>query len=332
MKNILVTGGAGYIGSHTCVCLLKKGFNVTVIDNLSNSKENNIYNIERLSNKKVNFCKGDLLDKIFLEKVFLENKIDTVMHFAGLKSVSESLKNPLMYYENNFIGSLNLVNAMTDHSISRLIFSSSATVYGESIENPCKETNQLTKATNPYGTSKAMVEEMLKDIAYKNIKVISLRYFNPVGAHPSGLIGENPVNIPNNLVPIISNVVKGKIDKLNIFGGDYDTRDGTCERDFIHVMDLAYGHLAALNYIQNMNINFDVFNLGTGSPISVLQMLKEYENCAKKEIPYEIVNRRPGDLPSVFADATKSRTLLGWSAKRSIKDMVADEYNFQLNN
>lgn len=327
--NILVTGGAGYIGTHTCIALLEAGFSVIVADNLSNSKRQSIEKIKTITNKEVLFYEIDVTNSQAVESIFQENHIDGVIHFAGLKSVGESIEKPLIYYQNNLVCTLVLVNACLKHDVRRFVFSSSAAVYGES-HVPFVETMNLSRTSNPYGETKAMCERMLIDITNANpsFAVTLLRYFNPVGAHSSGLIGEAPNGIPNNLMPYITQVAKGQRAYVNIFGNDYPTIDGTGVRDFIHVMDLAEGHVAALNAI---TAGVHIYNLGTGQGTSVLQLIKTFEEANGVVIRYKMVKRRQGDLASCFADVTKARKELDWIAKRDLVAMCKDAWRFERN-
>lgn len=325
---ILVTGGAGFIGSHTCVELLEAGKEVIVIDNLCNSKEESLNRVKQLTGKSVKFYKGDLLDEAFIEKVFSENQIDAVIHFAGLKAVGESCQIPITYYHNNLTGTLLLLKVMKAHNCKRFVFSSSATVYGLKAKPPCKETADLA-ATNPYGNTKLFIEEILTDVwkSDNTWSVILLRYFNPIGAHPSGLIGEDPNGIPNNLLPFVSQVAIGKLKELKIFGNDYDTPDGTGVRDFIHVVDLAKGHLDALKYSMN-HTGVEAVNLGTGKGASVLEIVHAYEKACGHKIPYVFTPRREGDIGTLYSDPSKAKQLLGWEAKLNLEQMCADSWNF----
>lgn len=338
MKNkVLVTGGAGYIGSHTCISLHEAGYEVVVYDNLSNSSREAVDRVSALIGQPVTFIQGDIRDKEHLNKIFGEHDFFGVIHFAGLKAVGESVAKPLLYYNNNVNGTLTLLEVMTDHKVDNLIFSSSATVYGDPHTLPINESAPRS-STNPYGQSKLMVEYILEDLAAANphLNLISLRYFNPVGAHPSGQIGEDPNDIPNNLMPYISQVAIGKLATLSIFGDDYPTIDGTGVRDFIHVVDLAQGHVAALDYlkqqaIENIHnvIGFLPINLGTGKGTSVLELVKIFTQVTGKNIPYQMTARRAGDIASCYASADKARELLGWQAQYSIKDMCADSWHWQ---
>ena len=333
---ILVTGGCGYIGSHTVLELLCKGFDVIVLDNLSNSSCNVIPRLEKLSGRKVKLIVGDIQDSKLLNKIFSTSNIEAVIHFAGLKAVGESIKKPFLYYENNFLGTLNLLDAMLKNKVYNFIFSSSATVYGEDASVPYNEKMKLGVPTSPYGSSKLMVETALKDIAISNsnFRAISLRYFNPIGAHSSGLIGEDPNGIPNNLLPFITQVAIGKRDILRIFGNDYPTEDGTCKRDYLHVVDLAEGHLSALNWLKRSSDfrGVEVFNLGTGSPISVFEMVKTFVKETGQIIKHEFAPRRKGDLPQFWADSSKAKKVLGWEARLSLSVMVRDAWNWQFKN
>jgi UDP-glucose 4-epimerase len=327
---ILVTGGAGYIGSHTVLSLLKKGKEVIVIDSLINSCYESLRRVELLANKKIVFIKGDICDKPFLEKVFDTNNIDCVIHFAAFKSVSESIKKPVEYYNNNISGTLNLIDVMSRKGCRKLIFSSSATVYGTAGNNPSLESHKIGGTTNPYGTSKLICELMLKDVASaKSMNIISLRYFNPVGAHPSGEIGECPNGIPNNLVPYISQVAVGKLAKVYVFGNDYDTKDGTGIRDYIHVMDLAEGHVKSLDYIFHTASSYQVFNLGTGRGYSVLDVLKTFEKVSGVKINYEFHPRRAGDAAASWADINLAKSVIGWTAEHDLEQMLRDTWNWQ---
>ena len=330
--NILVTGGAGYIGSHTCIELLKAGFNVIVVDNLCNSSIGSLRNVEELSHSKISFYKIDIRDKAALIDVFKKNSIDAVIHFAGLKAVGESTKKPIDYYSNNFTGACILAEVMAKFNCKTLVFSSSATVYGDPQTVPIKEDFPLS-AVNPYGRSKLMIEELLEDVyaADKSWHIAILRYFNPVGAHKSGLIGEDPNGIPNNLMPYISQVATGKLKQLNIFGNDYNTPDGTGIRDYIHVVDLAKGHIKAL---QEMKKNSQVIkvNLGTGNGYSVLEMVTAFEKASGKEIPYQITDRRLGDIASCYADPSYAEEILGWKAECDLNAMCEDVWRWQNNN
>lgn len=329
---ILVTGGSGYIGSHACVELLNKGFEVVVIDNLSNSSKESLKRVEMITGKKIKFYIADLKDKEPLEKIFNENKIDAVMHFAGLKAVGESSSIPLKYYSNNIIGTLNLCEVMQKYNVKNLVFSSSATVYGSPKTVPITEDFPLD-ATNPYGRTKLMIEQMLRDIynADKSLNIAILRYFNPIGAHPSGLIGEDPNGIPNNLVPYITQVAVGKLNKLYVYGNDYNTKDGTGVRDYIHVVDLVIGHIKALEKLKT-NPGLIIYNLGTGRGFSVLEMIETFKKVTGREIPYEIVGRRPGDIAVCYADTSLAYKELGFKAQRGILEMCEDSWRWQIKN
>ncbi|WP_445363099.1 UDP-glucose 4-epimerase GalE [Microbulbifer sp. ANSA003] len=333
---ILVTGGAGYIGSHTCIELLAAGFEPVVVDNLSNSSEEALRRVELIAGKDIPFHHLDISDKEGLRKVFSDHKIDAVIHFAGLKAVGESVVQPLRYYQNNVAGTLTLCEVMEEFGVHRLIFSSSATVYGDPETVPIKE-DFPTGATNPYGSSKLIVENMLRDLCAapnSRWKVSLLRYFNPIGAHESGTIGEDPSGIPNNLLPYVSQVAVGRLEQLQVFGGDYDTVDGTGVRDYIHVVDLARGHLAALNLICKEEISEGCYthNLGTGQGSSVLQVVRAFESVSGKEIPYNIAPRRPGDIAECYADPELAETELGWKAEYDLVRMVKDTWRWQYKN
>ena len=330
---ILVTGGAGYIGSHTCIELLQAGYQVVVLDNLCNSCEKSLERVEEITGQKVTFYKADLLDREAVDAVFKAEKIDAVIHFAGLKAVGESVAKPLEYYHNNITGTLLLCDVMREHGVKNIIFSSSATVYGNPAFIPITEECPKGVITNPYGHTKSMLEQMLSDLhkADSEWNVILLRYFNPIGAHKSGKIGEDPKGIPNNLVPYIAQVAVGKLERLGVFGNDYDTHDGTGVRDYIHVVDLADGHVKALNKIKE-NCGVKIYNLGTGIGYSVLDIVKAYEKACGKEIPYVIKDRRPGDIATCYADATKAKEELGWEAKRDLLEMCEDSWRWQSNN
>ncbi len=325
---ILVTGGTGYIGSHTCVELLNNGYEIVVIDNFSNSKREVVDKIKEITKKDFVFYEGDVNDKELLSRIFKENKIDAVIHFAGFKAVGESVSKPLMYYHNNLESTINLLETMNEFNVKKIVFSSSATVYGKPDSLPIKEDFKLS-TTNPYGTTKLMIEMILNDL-YKSDNewsIAILRYFNPIGAHESGLIGENPNDIPNNLMPYIMKVAVGELDHLNIFGNDYDTHDGTGVRDYIHVVDLARGHIKAIEKVLS-STGSDTYNLGTGTGYSVLDIVKAFESANNVKIPYEIVGRRPGDIDACYADPTKSLKLLGFKATKNLEDMCKDSYNF----
>jgi UDP-glucose 4-epimerase len=330
--NILITGGAGYIGTHTCVELLNEDYQIIVIDNFSNSKPIAINRISEISKKEFKFYQVDLLDKATLEFIFLENKIDAVIHFAGLKAVGESVALPLWYYQNNITGTINLCEVMKKYGVKNLVFSSSATVYGVPETVPITEECSLG-ATNPYGRTKQMIEEIFRDLYVSDHEwsVALLRYFNPIGAHKSARIGEDPNGIPNNLLPYISQVTVGRLKELRVFGNDYPTVDGTGVRDYIHVMDLASGHVRALEKILSTK-GVEAYNLGTGKGYSVLEVIKAFEEVSGRKIPYQIEDRRPGDIAQCFADPTKAKIHLGWSAFRGIEEMCEDAWRWQLNN
>lgn len=325
---VLLTGSCGYIGSHTLVELLDRGYEVVGIDNFSNSKREVIDNIKKITGKDFVFYEGDVCDKTILEKIFNENKIDIVIHFAGYKAVGESTLKPLMYYRNNIDSTLSLLEVMDEHNCHNFIFSSSATVYGKPHTLPIKENFPLS-TTNPYGTTKLTIEYILKDLYKSNNdwNIVILRYFNPVGAHKSGLIGENPNGIPNNLMPYIVKVANKEYDHLNVFGNDYDTPDGTGVRDYIHVVDLAIGHIKAIDDILN-NCGLDIFNLGTGNGYSVLDIVNSFEKVNNVEVPYEIKPRRDGDIDACYADPTYAYEKLGFKASHSLDDMCKDSYNY----
>ena len=330
--NILVTGGAGYIGSHTCVELLEKDYNVIVVDNLCNSSEESLRRVKQITGKDMKFYNVDCCDYAAFEEVFKENKVDAVIHFAGLKAVGESVNKPLMYYQNNLISTLNLIELMEKYDCNNLVFSSSATVYGDPISVPIYETFDL-KVTNPYGRTKLMLEDILRDYCKVNAgkNVALLRYFNPIGAHPTGLIGEDPNGIPNNLVPYITQTAIGKRKALGVFGDDYDTVDGTGVRDYIHVCDLAYGHVLALNKLFT-NSGLVTYNLGTGNGSSVLQVHAAMEKACGFKIPYEIKERRPGDIATCYASCEKAYNELGFVAKYDMEAMCRDAWNWQKKN
>ena len=330
---ILLAGGAGYIGSHTAVSLLNCGHEVIIIDNYSNSNPEVLRRIEKITGKKVMSFASDVRDKNTVLRIMKDNKIDCVMHFAGLKSVGESVRNPVKYYRNNIDTTLTLLECMEENNVKNMIFSSSATVYGESNPIPHKEKMIRGKCSNPYGWTKFMIEQILEDAARadKTLSVVLLRYFNPVGAHPSGLIGEDPKAVPNNLMPFISQVAVGRRAYLTVFGNDYATPDGTCRRDYIHIMDLAEGHVKAVQYAF-AHKGCEVFNLGTGVPYSVLEMVKTFEKYSGKNIPYKFGKRRPGDIPDSWADVEKAERILGWKAVRTLEDMCRDAWNWQKKN
>ena len=328
MKNILVTGGTGFIGSHTCVELLKAGYEVIIMDNLSNSKQAVCGRIEKITGKTVKFYEADICDYKKSKQIFSENEIDAVVHFAGLKAVGESVQKPIEYYSNNITGTLILLSVMKEFGCNKMVFSSSATVYGMNNKAPYTE-DMPTSATNPYGYTKVMIEQILRDVcvADNDFSAVALRYFNPIGADKSGLLGEDPNGIPNNLVPYIAQVAQGKLQELRVFGNDYDTPDGTGVRDYIHVSDLSAGHVCALSYAENHK-GFEAVNLGTGNGSSVLEVASAYERACGKEIQKKINPRRAGDIATSFADAQKAKTLFGWDAKLTIDDMCRDSWNF----
>ncbi|MGE7636520.1 UDP-glucose 4-epimerase GalE [Peribacillus frigoritolerans] len=329
---VLVTGGAGYIGTHTCVELLNAGYEIVIVDNFSNSKPEALKRIKEITGKDFKFYSIDLLNREELEKVFLENEIESVIHFAGLKAVGESVQVPLVYYQNNITGTLILCELMQKYGVKKLVFSSSATVYGDVKSTPILENFPLS-ATNPYGRSKLIIEEIIRDIGISDSEwsVAQLRYFNPIGAHPSGLIGEDPNGIPNNLMPYISQVAAGKLKELKIFGNDYPTSDGTGVRDYIHVVDLAKGHIKALEKVMS-ETGVDAYNLGTGRGYTVLEMVKAFEKASGKEIPYSFVERRQGDISTCFADPTKAKMKLDWAAVMGVREMCVDAWRWQSNN
>ncbi|KAK7318101.1 hypothetical protein RJT34_02799 [Clitoria ternatea] len=335
-QTILVTGGAGYIGSHTVLQLLLDGYKVVVVDNLDNSSEVSIHRVKELAGKfadNLSFHKLDLRDRGALEKVFSSTKFDAVIHFAGLKAVGESVKKPLIYFNNNLIGTIVLFEVMAAHGCKKLVFSSSATVYGWPKEVPCTEDFPLS-TTNPYGRTKLVVEEICRDMQHADSewKIILLRYFNPVGAHPSGVIGEDPQGIPNNLMPFVQQVAVGRRPELSVFGNDYNTRDGTGVRDYIHVVDLADGHIAALCKLNDPKIGCEVYNLGTGKGTSVLEMVKAFEQASGKKIPLVMSGRRPGDAETVYAATGKAAKELNWKAKYGIDEMCRDQWNWASKN
>ena len=328
--SILVTGGAGFIGSHTTVELLKAGREIVMIDNFSNSKPEVLEQIKKITGKDFKFYEIDYLDRKALEKVFEENNIEAVLNFAGYKAVGESVRKPLEYYENNISGAIVLLETMRKYNVKKFIFSSSATVYGEPERIPLTEDCKTGGTTNPYGTTKLFIEQILQDL-YKSDNtwdIAILRYFNPVGAHESGLIGEEPQGIPNNLMPYVVRVASGELKELSIFGNDYDTPDGTGVRDYIHVVDLAKGHLAALNKLDKEGKGLYIYNLGTGTGYSVLDMVKSFEEITGNKVPYKITQRRPGDIATCYSDTKKAKEELGWEAKKGIKEMCEDSWNF----
>ena len=330
---ILVTGGAGYIGSHTCVELLNEGYEVVVLDNLSNSSEKSLERVKQITGKEVKFYKGDILDRDILKKILETENIESCIHFAGLKAVGESVEKPWEYYNNNIAGTLVLTDEMRKHGCKNIIFSSSATVYGDPAMIPITEECPKGTCTNPYGWSKSMLEQILSDMqkADPEWNVILLRYFNPIGAHKSGLIGENPNGIPNNLMPYITQVAVGKLKELGVFGNVYDTPDGTGVRDYIHVVDLAKGHVKAINKLKE-NVGLGIYNLGTGTGYSVLDIVKNFEAATGVKIPYVIKPRRAGDIATCYSNAAKAEKELGWKAQFGIKEMCADSWNWQKNN
>lgn len=327
---ILVTGGAGYIGSHTCVELLNEGFEVVVIDNFSNSKSSSLDAIKKITGKDFKFYEIDYLDKDALNKVFEENKINAVINFAGFKAVGESVQKPIEYYTNNISGALNLLDVMRKHNVKKFVFSSSATVYGNPEKIPLTEDCKIGGTTNPYGTSKLFIEQILKDIyaSDNSWDIIILRYFNPVGAHESGLIGEDPKGIPNNLMPYIAKVATKELKELSVFGNDYNTPDGTGVRDYIHVVDLAKGHVLALNKLEKEGKGLFIYNLGTGTGYSVLDLVHAYEKANNVKVPYKIAPRRDGDIATCYSDPTKAKNELGFVATKTIEDMCHDSYKF----
>lgn len=329
---VLITGGAGYIGSHTCVELLNAGYEIVVLDNLYNSKEEVVRRVEGITGKPVKFYRADILDKPALRKIFSENTVDAVIHFAGLKAVGESVRLPLNYYENNVAGTVCLCQVMNEFGVKKIVFSSSATVYGAAETMPLTEDMPLG-AVNPYGRTKLFIEQILGDIAASDPSwsVSLLRYFNPIGAHKSGTIGEDPKGIPNNLMPYIAQVAVGRLPKLQVFGSDYPTVDGTGVRDYIHVVDLAVGHVRAVEWVLH-NTGCDAVNLGTGKGCSVLQLVEAFEKASGVAIPYQLVERRPGDPATVYADVEKAKRVLHWSARRDIAEMCEDTWRWQKNN
>ena len=333
-KKILVTGGAGYIGSHTLIELIAAGFTPVVYDNLSNSSPASLARVQQIVGQSIEFIEGDILDTPLLAETFASHDFTAVIHFAGLKAVGESVAKPLWYYQNNVAGTLNLLDAMAKAQVKNLIFSSSATVYGDPEALPIVESSPRS-ATNPYGQSKLMIEYMLEDLAKSDNhwQLISLRYFNPIGAHHTGTIGENPNGIPNNLMPYVSQVAVGKLPQLSVFGNDYDTVDGTGVRDYIHVVDLAKGHVAALQYLENQTqLGFEPINLGTGKGTSVLQLVNAFIKTTGQSVPYSIAPRRPGDIASCYASSDKAKSLLGWQAEFDIERMCADTWRWQSQN
>ena len=331
--NVLVTGGAGYIGSHTCVELLQSGHSVVVVDNLCNSSSKSLERVKEITGKDLVFYEGDVRDEALLENIFASHPIDCVIHFAGLKAVGESVAQPWRYYDNNLNSTLVLTKVMEKAGVKKLIFSSSATVYTADNEMPLRETSRTGNCTNPYGWTKYMTEQILSGMAFadKDWSIVLLRYFNPIGAHESGRIGEDPRGVPNNLMPYISQVAVGRRESLSVFGNDYDTHDGTGVRDYIHVVDLARGHVAAVAY-SAAHSGCEVFNLGTGMGYSVLDMVKAFEAANGVAVPYQIAPRRPGDIATCYASPDKSRAVLGWQAEKSLEDMCRDTWRWQSNN
>ena len=329
---VLVTGGTGYIGSHTIVELISHGYEVVAVDDFSNSKPIVLDKLKEITGQEINFYELDVCDKEKLRKVFKENKIDAVIHFAGYKAVGESVQKPLMYYRNNLDSTLTLLEVMNEFKVKKIVFSSSATVYGDPEELPIKETARLS-TTNPYGSTKLYIEGILKDVyvSDNDYSIAILRYFNPVGAHESGLLGEDPNGIPNNLMPYIVKVANKELDHLNIFGNDYDTPDGTGVRDYIHVVDLALGHISALEYIDK-HTGIDYYNLGTGNGFSVLEMVSAFEDVNNVPVPYEFAPRRDGDIAACYADTTKAKEILNWEATHTLDEMMKSAYNFVLKN
>ena len=335
MKKVLVTGGTGYIGSHTVVELLNSGKDVVIVDNCSNSNPEVLDRIKQITGKDVKFYNIDYLNKQDLEKVFEENEIDSVINFAGYKAVGESVKEPLKYYHNNVSGAIILLETMQKYNVKKFVFSSSATIYGEQDDVKYAETMQRGQASSPYGTTKIMIEKILEDLytADNSWDIAILRYFNPVGAHESGLIGEDPKGIPNNLMPFIMKVANKEIDHLNIFGNNYkETKDGTCARDFLHVVDLAIGHIKALEKLDKENSGVFVYNLGTGNPYTVQEMVDTFIKVNNVDVPYQFAERRAGDLPVFFADSSKAKKELGWVATRTLEDMCRDSWNYVVKN
>ena len=329
MSTILVTGGAGYIGSHTCVELLDAGYDVVVVDNLCNSSKESLKRVEQITGKTLKFYEGDIADAMVMNKIFEENDIYGVIHFAGLKAVGESVQKPLEYYKNNISGTLEMCDVMRQHGVKNIIFSSSATVYGDPEVVPITEECPKGQCTNPYGWTKSMLEQILMDIqkADPEWNVILLRYFNPIGAHKSGLIGEDPNGIPNNLMPYIAKVATGQLERVNVFGNDYPTPDGTGVRDYIHVVDLSIGHVNALKKIEE-NPGVKIYNLGTGKGYSVLEVIENFGKACGHDIPYVIADRRPGDIAECYADPSKAKEELGWQAEYGIEEMCKDSWNF----
>lgn len=330
MRTVLLTGGLGYIGSHTAVELIQNGYEVVIADNLSNSNYNVLERIKQITGKAPQFYLVDVEEEFKLANVFAEHEIDAVIHFAGYKAVGESVNEPLKYYENNIMSTISLLKTMIRYGVSELIFSSSATVYGAENNVPYTEDMKTGASSSPYGQTKNMIEQIIKDTSHSqyNMSAVILRYFNPIGAHESGLIGENPMGVPNNLMPYITQTAAGLRDKLTIFGSDYETPDGTCRRDYIHVVDLAKGHVKALEYLENHS-GVDVFNLGTGIPYSVTEIVSTFENVNGLTLNKEYGKRRPGDIAETYADVTKAKEVLGWQAEKNLADMCRDSWNFQ---
>ncbi|WP_445004381.1 UDP-glucose 4-epimerase GalE [Halomonas mongoliensis] len=329
---VMVSGGAGYIGSHTVLALLEAGHEVVVLDNLCNASRESLRRVERLTERSLTFVEGDIRDRALLDQLFREHVVSAVIHFAGLKAVGESMEQPLAYYENNVAGTLTLCQAMQAAGVSRLVFSSSATVYGAEAPVPYREETPRGQPSSPYGASKAMVEQLLEDLCYSDStwSVTLLRYFNPIGAHESGLMGEDPLGLPNNLMPFIAQVAAGRRQRLSIFGDDYPTRDGTCERDYLHVMDLAEGHVKALEHLPSSGVS--CYNLGTGRAISVLEMVERFVAVNNVPVPYSFAPRRGGDLPAFWADPGKAHQELEWQARRNLDDMLQDTWRWQKQN
>ena len=330
--SVLVTGGAGYIGSHTCVEMLNAGYDIIVVDNLDNSSDESLKRVEKITGKSIRFYKEDVRNKAALNRIFSENKIEAVIHFAGLKAVGESVEKPIMYYDNNLESTISLLEVMDEFGCKKIVFSSSATVYGVAKEMPLKE-GMPTGAINPYGRTKLFIEEILNDlyVSDNSWSIALLRYFNPIGAHKSGTIGEDPKGIPNNLMPYISQVAVGKLEKLHVFGNDYNTVDGTGVRDYIHVVDLAKGHVKAVDYVLK-HTGCEAINLGTGKGTSVLQLRDAFVKASGVDVPFVIDPRRPGDPDEVYAEATKAKELLGWTAELSVEEMCEDTWRWQSNN
>ncbi|HDZ47794.1 hypothetical protein LCGC14_0107060 [marine sediment metagenome] len=331
-RNILVTGGAGYIGSHTALALLEAGYEVVVLDNLINASKESLVRVEQITGRSLTFIEGDVRDRACLDQLFNDHAIHAVIHFAGLKAVGESVEQPLAYYDANVNGSVTLCQAMQQAGVFRLVFSSSATVYGPDAPVPYQETMPRGRTSNPYGASKSIVEQVLEDVVKSDERwsVALLRYFNPIGAHPSGQLGEDPLGIPNNLMPYIAQVAVGRRDALTVFGNDYATADGTCVRDYLHVMDLAEGHVSAVGHLNQPGAH--IYNLGTGQGLSVLEMVEAFERVSKRPIPYQFAPRREGDLTAFWADPHKAQQELGWQARRNLDDMMIDTWRWQRQN